>query len=55
MDMIVTKSVEPGALPRVSLERLQEAIPEYEWAKGHSGALLSEEIVTRLDEMCEEE
>ena len=55
VDMIVTNSVEPGAAPRVSLEKLQEAIPEYEWAKGHSGVLLSEEIVTKLDEMCEEE
>lgn len=55
VDMIITNSVEPGAMPRVSLAKLQEAIPEYEWAKGHSGVLLSEEIVTKLDEMCEEE
>lgn len=55
VDMIVTNSVEPGAMPRVSLEKLQEAIPEFEWAKGHSGMLLSEDIVTKLDEMCEEE
>ena len=53
VDMIVTNSVEPGAVPRVSLEKLQKAIPEYEWAKGHSGALLSEDIVTKLDELCE--
>ncbi len=55
VDMIVTNSVEPGATPRVSLEKLQEVIPEYEWAKGHSGALLPEDIVTKLDELCEEE
>ena len=55
VDMIITNSVEPGAMPRVSLEKLQEVIPEFEWAKGHSGALLPEEIVTKLDELCEEE
>ena len=55
VDMIVTNSVEPGAMPRVSLEKLQEVIPEFEWAKGHSGALLPEDIVTKLDELCEEE
>ena len=54
VDMIITNSVEPGAMPRVSLEKLQKAIPEYEWAKGHSGALLPDDIVTKLDEMCEE-
>lgn len=54
VDMIITNSVEPGALPQVSLEKLQEAIPEFDWAKGHSGALLSEDIVTKLDELCEE-
>ena len=55
VDIIVTNSVEPGAMPRVSLEKLQEVIPEFEWAKGHSGALLPEDIVTKLDELCEEE
>ena len=55
VDMIVTNSVEPGAVPRVTLEKLQEAIPEFEWEKGHSGVLLTEDIVTKLDEMCEEE
>ena len=55
VDMIVANSVEPGAVPRVLLEKLQEAIPEFEWEKGHSGVLLSEDIVTKLDEMCEEE
>lgn len=54
VDMIITNFVEPGAVPRVSLEKLQETIPEFDWAKGHSGALLSVDIVTKLDELCEE-
>ena len=55
VDMIITNFAEPGAVPRVSLEKLQEAIPEFEWAKGHSGVLLSEDIVKKLDDLCEEE
>ena len=50
VDMICTNSVEPGAVPHISLEKLQEAIPKFEWAKGHSGVLLAEDIVTKLDE-----
>ena len=44
-----------GQSPCDTLEKLQEAIPEFEWTKGHSGVLLTEEVVTKLDEMCEEE
>ena len=55
VDMIITNCVEPEAAPRVTLEKLQAAIPEFEWAKGHSGALLPEYVVTKLDAMCEEE
>ena len=53
VDMIITNSMEPGAVPSVSLEKLQEAISEYEWAKGHSGVLLPEDIVTKLDELVD--
>ena len=42
VDMIITNFVEPDAKPRVSLEKLQEAIPDFEWANGHSGVLLTE-------------
>ncbi|MBQ6205102.1 MAG: hypothetical protein IJK46_13555 [Prevotella sp.] len=50
VDMICTNPVNPDAKPRVSLERLQELIPSFEWTKGHSGALLPEEVAARLDE-----
>lgn len=53
VDMVCTKPVEPGKKPRVSLERLQESIPAFDWSKGHSGTLLSEDVVTMLDELCE--
>lgn len=55
VDMVITNCVESGAAPRISLGKLQEAIPEFEWAKGHSGVLLTEDILTKLDEMCEGE
>lgn len=53
VDMIVTNSVEPGATPRVSLDRLKREIPVFEWSKGHSGSLLPEVVATILEELCE--
>ena len=55
VDMVCTNPVEPGAKPGLSLERLQGEIPAFDWAKGHSGVLLSDDVVKRLDEMWEEE
>lgn len=55
VDMVCMNPVEPGAKPRISLEKLQESIPTVDWSKGHSGVLLSEEVVTTLDILCEEE
>lgn len=55
VDMICTNPVEPGAKPSLSLERLQKEIPAFDWVKGHSGALLSDEIAAKLDELYEKE
>ena len=55
VEMVCMNPVEPGAKPRISLEKLQESIPTVDWSKGHSGVLLSEEVVTTLDILCEEE
>ena len=55
VDMIITNSVELGAEPRVSLEKLQEAIPGFEWAKGHSGALLPSDVVDKLAGLLDKE
>ena len=54
VDMVCMNPVEPGVKPRISLEKLQESIPTVDWSKGHSGVLLSEEVVTTLDILCEE-
>lgn len=55
VDMVCTNAIKPTKKPRVSLELLQKFIPEIDWAKGHSGALLSEEITTKLIKLCEGE
>lgn len=49
--MVCTNQMEPEGAPLLSLEKLQAAIPDFEWSKGHSGALLSEEIATQIDEL----
>ena len=51
VDLICMNPAEPGEKPLVSLEKLQKAIPEFEWAKGHSGTLLSKELVAKLEEI----
>lgn len=55
VDMVCTNLVEPGTKPHISLEKLQKEIPSFEWAKGHSGELLSDDVVAKLDELCGEE
>jgi len=47
---MVCYNAKSEAMPLMSLEKLQEAIPAVDWQKGHSGELLSEEIATQLDE-----
>lgn len=49
VDIVCMNPVKPGTQPSLSIEKLQQAIPDYEWAKGHSGALLSNEVATELD------
>ena len=55
VDMVCTNPVEPGSMPRISLDKLQKAIPNFEWSKGHSGVLLSEVVVAKLEGLLEEE
>jgi hypothetical protein len=50
---MVCYDAESGAVPHISLEKLQTTIPTIEWQKGHSGELLSEEIATQLDEIAD--
>lgn len=48
VDMACMNPVELGEKPEYSLEMLKTAIPEYNWEKGHSGALLSDGVLEKL-------
>ena len=54
VDMICMNAEEPEAMPDISLEKLQKAIPSFEWSKGHSGALMPEDVVTKMKELLDE-
>lgn len=55
VDMVCMPPMEPEKIPLVTLEKLQEAIPEYDWSEGHSGALLPEEIAMEMDKLWSNE
>ena len=55
VDLVCMNPVEPGAKLDVSLERLQKEISAFEWAKGHSGVLLPDDVVEKLDKLWDEE
>ena len=46
---------DPKERPGISLDKLKKEIPEFDWSKGHSGALLPEDIVKKLEEIDDEE
>lgn len=51
VDMVCFNPSAPAAGPHIPLEQLQAAIPSVDWATGHSGILLSEEIAEKLTEL----
>jgi len=42
---------QPGETPQIPLRKLQAAIPDFDWEKGHSGVLLSSDVTDRLTEL----
>ena len=54
VDMICYGVMDSHHAPRISLEKLQSAIPSFEWAKGHSGVLLPEEVADKLEKLIAE-
>ena len=54
VDMVCMNPTEPKATPRISLDKLKHAIPAFDWSKGHSGVLLTSDIVDKLDELWED-
>ena len=55
VDLVCMNPVEPGAKPDVSHERLQKEMPAFEWAEGHSGVLLPDDVVEKIDKLWDEE
>jgi len=41
--------INPDALPILDLRTLETEIPDFEWGRGHSGLVLTEDQATRLD------
>ncbi len=41
----------PDALPILTCKKLEQAIPDFEWSKGHSGLVLNDNQATRLEEL----
>ena len=51
MDMLPNFIVNPETMPIITTAQLQEAIPDFEWSKGHSGTLLTDDQARKLEEV----
>lgn len=51
VDMICLSPKISGTKPRIPLKTLEAAIPSIEWAKGHSGVQLSEDVINELEKL----
>lgn len=48
-DLGISIIVDANTEPYITLEQLQEAIPDFDWVHGHSGEKLSDEVSLKLD------
>lgn len=48
-DLSISVIVDATTEPYIPLEKLQEAIPEFDWMHGHSGEKLSDDVSLKLD------
>ena len=55
VDMVCFSPSKSVAKPRLSLQQLESAIPSMEWAQGHSGVLLAEDVVKQLELLWDKE
>ena len=51
MDMKPNFIVNPETMPIITTAQLQEAIPDFDWSKGHSGTLLTDAQARKLEEV----
>lgn len=51
VDMVCMNAAATDEEPLIPLEKLQNAIPAFDWAKGHSGALLPDSVWQQLSSL----
>ena len=49
VDMYCLGASKPGAKPLIPLKKLESAIPAVNWTQGHSGELLSDEVIKEME------
>ena len=54
MDMYVDTAIHPDFMPILTTERLQAAIPDFDWTGGHSGRLIAASDAAKLEKMWKE-
>lgn len=54
VDYLPEIMINPDGFELLTSERLQKAIPDFDWYGGHSGLVLTEEQATKLDELWHE-
>ncbi|MBR5719389.1 MAG: hypothetical protein IKX38_00080 [Bacteroidales bacterium] len=54
MDMQPNIIINPETMPIISTAQLQEAIPDFEWGRGHSGTLLTVDQAQKLEKLFAE-
>ena len=51
VDFMPDTMINPDALPILTCHELEQAVPDFEWARGHSGLVLTDEQAQKLKEL----
>ena len=51
VDITCDDALDPDLRPYATIEELEKAIPEIDWQKGHSGQLLTDEQVEKIEQI----
>lgn len=52
VDLKINYMMDSRIAQMLSMEELERELPAFEWARGHSGRLLPEEMAVKLGELC---
>lgn len=55
VDMVCLNAADAADKTLIPIDKLTEAIPSFEWSKGHSGVLLPNEVAAKLPELFDKE